>query len=984
MELLIVINAVIKITRLVPLSITFSLVPILLALLSILIFGAIKGNNAETYFLSPDSALQYSNIPFQKNNHDADIRRYVTNNKIFLNVAVPKSLNESTWLWANVMVGQEQGSLKILSSSDATIHNNHVSSDKFEWKKIGIVDHNAGYVTLELFSSVPRMFETTFKGFAYTKQSISRDEIKIQLEKHLSNTKFSVDGFSLILALFLFLILVESFEKQFIKKASNVRLPLLLSFLLYIFILLTQIEGVNVNKQASGVSEFSKVELISGRKGADVVFTKASSDYITSLSKQIRSLLKPQVEYSQSFASPQEHRSGEFESLVYSMVSNDSESNNDFSETILWGQLNNFQVMERGNFYLALLLPGLIFLVGIILTRFSFSTIGSIESRFLSTILRWLYRNAQLLALTGISIISIFISLHLSQGWDELYINLKHSRNLVDAGRYSLNVQNFVEGSVDFLPLLTAGILGFLGLELTNALVGLTLLGNVLVIIACYKIVYSVTNEKYWALLSAFVIALYPNVLWTGGTGFTANLFTGWALLATYFLFFTKREHIALVLLATLSLVRTEGVLLSLLLGGVYYGIMPLALTITNGRWVRYFTKGLTRFLFIVTPFIVSSVVRGVVYNHPLPIPIVYKNTGFDSSYVFAGMREFHKMLFSHEVPILVLLFVGLFVFYIMPRKSKKAFKSVKAIFFLPVIFFVFVMVYYSGGGDWFPYYWNRYALPFMVTFLICICAAMYVVSATIFSSSRNRNVLATLTLFLLGAFYALGMSSRLDNIWTYTYSKLTTEYKDTSPYWERINQLYAVGNFLKYNLDESSTIASPEVATIMYFAERDMVGLLGVSNKNIASMPLQPKNSGNLLHRRRGHYSIFEDRPDVIALYEPVKNFRGKSENVSLSEMQKLSLNYFFTKEKVDIAYYRVGSFQSLEDLGYKHVFVIDNKYIFSLFIHQNTFEGFNTNLKNHGYVTLGKTMTQYEYAQDLVSKFEPFYVPQMSRVNK
>ena len=201
------------------------------------------------------------------------------------------------------------------------------------------------------------------------------------------------------------------------------------------------------------------------------------------------------------------------------------------SENIFSGKLLGVQLMPERQF--ASIIAMMAAAIGLLL----------VIDRTISS--RW----SAVLALGSISTLSIFVSLRLSEGWDEFFINLRHAYMLQGHGVYSINAKSLVEATVDLLPLVSTTVLSVLGMATIDAFISLSLLGNVVVIIFSFLIVQKITGDRNWALLAALALGLYPNVLWIGASGFSAVLFTGWILAASYFVLFTERRLVGLILL---------------------------------------------------------------------------------------------------------------------------------------------------------------------------------------------------------------------------------------------------------------------------------------------------------------------------------------------------------------------------------------------------------------------------------------------------
>jgi hypothetical protein len=192
---------------------------------------------------------------------------------------------------------------------------------------------------------------------------------------------------------------------------------------------------------------------------------------------------------------------------------------------------------------------------------------------------------------------------------------------------------------------------------------------------------------------------------------------------------------------------------------------------------------------------------------------------------------------------------------------------------------------------------------------------------------------------------------------------------------WQRVDNLASVGEFLREFLPKDAVVASAEEATIMYFSDREMLGLLGVSNPEITKMPLQPLTPlGELLiHRRRSYASVFKNRPDVIALYEPVALGDYSNGPNLLNALHDVLQNNLFNRNKVDIAYYRVGSFAALEKMGYRHITISYSDRLFSLYIGTRIYDVFVEKLLNRGFQYLGSDSITYSVNPELSKIYLP-----------
>jgi hypothetical protein len=644
---------------------------------------------------------------------------------------------------------------------------------------------------------------------------------------------------------------------------------------------------------------------------------------------------------------------GSFETSIYRI--NQADKSNVTSTGIFFGVFSEIQKMPAKDLKLILtcLITAILSLV--------------IAMRF--TLSKW----PIIAALGLISILSILVSIRLSEGWDEFFINLRHAYMLNHHGIYSVNALSMIEATVDLVPVLLTALIGYIGINLTDAFIITSLLGNIGLIIFSYLIINKLTQSHTWSLIASIIVGLYPNVIFIGATGFTAILFYSWLLAASYFILYTNRTFLGLALLSSLTLVRTEGILFALLLLAYQYVLKPLPEIIRTGRWRAPLKQGFIYSSFVALPFVLSLIVRHIVFGHSIPNPILFKNTGFDAGFLSVGLDRLVQMISSHDLPIVATLMVLLLAANIFAWKNNSKLDQwrvdIYRLLSLTAICLVFIVPYYIGGGDWFPATWNRYGLPFNLTIVLSSIALLY--GAFKFGLDRWIGT-AALFVFCGSLFFGYQKTGfqRNDNIFS---SALWHFNNSTDTRWSRIDKLASLGQFLGDVLPKDAVIASPEEATIMYFSGREMIGLLGVSTPEMTAMPFQPMNPGNILHRKRAYKVVAQSRPDVIALYEPavLGNFKGNGD--ILSRIHVAVQNEMFNPIMVDIDYYRVGSFKALESIGYKHITVSYDDRVYSLFIGSKIYDNFVKSLLSRGFEYLGSDRISYSVNSQLSKKYAP-----------
>lgn len=549
----------------------------------------------------------------------------------------------------------------------------------------------------------------------------------------------------------------------------------------------------------------------------------------------------------------------------------------------------------------------------------------------------------QNLSLGLIAFLSVLLSLKVSEGWDEFFINLRHSYVLAHTGQYSYNVGNMAEGTVDFLPFFLTGVLGKLSFPLVETAICFSLLGNVLVIVAGWLILRALVVDELTCLVFTLALGIFPCVIFVGGSGFMATLFTGLILLSVYFLFLAlpRERRTGWLILALLPLVRIEGIAFTFL--------MWLCLCLDRPSLKKAFGTG----LLLAAPFAVLTLARLFFFGQPIPAPVMFKNTAGDPVYLTAGLGQLRFLLQYFQLHIFALLSIipiG-FCFYKKLLASK---------IFLPLgAVAVFCSLYFTGGGDWFPFHWNRYLMPF--TLLFTICAWVFIYNA-VTPFVRRQGARTAIALALIIAPY----------LWPAP-NAFQTAYHDlraSRDRWSRINDLGFFGRYLRLTLPGHAVIASPEMATVMYFAEHDLLDLLGIANPEVAYAPLDPLVPGDLMHRRHFPGTIDRHRPEVIGLWGMAtlgpQDFSGIAPEQVKETLVRQFKEFYFTPayyflNRWDIAHYRVGELSRLTGMGYHFLVVSTPEGFFNYLVHDTIYPAHTAALQKLGGVALGKSALSY-----------------------
>lgn len=560
--------------------------------------------------------------------------------------------------------------------------------------------------------------------------------------------------------------------------------------------------------------------------------------------------------------------------------------------------------------------------------------------------------------LAAAGLMSIILSLRLSSGWDELFVNLRHSYVLANYGKYSFNFDMLGEGTVDFLLYFLTGVLGLLKLPLLETLLSFTLIGNLLMIFSGYLIAKEITKSRLISVIIGALLALFPPVLLVGATGFTATFYSGWVLLSFYFLFFREKEkslyYAGLIILGLLTLIRTEGILIAFLFFVYKYMVLNISrFKSIKDNLVPVVKEAFIHGLILSAPFLISCVIREIAFGSFLPNPMIFKNPHGDSGYYFVGVYQLAVVWLGYGFDKIFLLLLGSLIATWKHLGDSQKHKLLA----LLIIAIIVPLPYYTGGGDWLPREWARYLIPSFSIFIILAISIFKIMISNVFKKHETLvTVCALLGFSLLFTFPSIrvrkpeGLLNLLPKFENY-YVKAYDNVKASKNRWERIGRLAMYGEFLKKTTPKDFVISSPEIATMMYFAERNILGLLGTINKDIAYTKINPYYTiGNNVHRKRNPQTIKKNMPEVLAFVNMVWQRPNDTKGLSGVELFNSMKNKVFTKNFIDTAYYRGGSYYFLESLGYRYIFVFTPQWVFNYMVHQSVYDEHLKMLSEYG----------------------------------
>ena len=530
----------------------------------------------------------------------------------------------------------------------------------------------------------------------------------------------------------------------------------------------------------------------------------------------------------------------------------------------------------------------------------------------------------------------------LLQGWDELFVNLRHSKHWATLGRFSFDSVDWVEGTVDFLPYWLIGELAKFGLPLVELAYFQSFLGAVgcLGIGYCFLRRWKTPYRHTWAVV---ILSLYLPLAYNASHGFSSAIFS-FAILGSLFLYSgsNSQKKWSYVFLSLIPLIRIEG---AAFLGLIFCSeIFELRLKRPKFAWV-------IQWAFVIAPMVVLSLARHHFYGSAIPNPILFKQTLGSLFYFLLGVRNLISDLFcTHTISSLALIIIGFCLRVVSPKT-----------FWKPLVWLIlFILPYYSSGGDWFPSHWGRYLLPLA---LFSFWVAVHVLLKSLDGPRRNHFISAALILVVL-PFLSSHNAFRKAELDIFKPRKVLAKLNERYSPQARINALSQLGRHLNLTTGQDQIIGSSEMATIMFFADRRAYDFLGITNREIALRPLRTPPA--MLHRftvqselpvnifRRLMPNLLEHyEPDILYTFD--YNYRDLFEDMKFSELDPPTLIRGLRRwrEVFDgLMNPLYGGVPKIIEMGYQPVVVKANRDLCALyFVHPRAWPKHYLKLKDLNY---------------------------------
>jgi hypothetical protein len=220
-------------------------------------------------------------------------------------------------------------------------------------------------------------------------------------------------------------------------------------------------------------------------------------------------------------------------------------------------------------------------------------------------------------------------------------------------------------------------------------------------------------------------------------------------------------------------------------------------------------------------------------------------------------------------------------------------------------------------GGDWFPTSWARYVMPPLI--------GLYILAITIAWLSSDSSVVKRQKVGILLLTFVFSQ-----------YGMLLTMFRamDTphiSESFARTNCLARAGLVLQEIVPAGESIATAEVNTLAYFANRPLTDLMGLVDSRVSSVHATPLIKGDVLHRRANPSIMSEDKPAVIYLYEGA--ICNTSQDLT-AESNKAEWDRLLNGDYASVSRFRAGNISDLIKLYSPRSFYVEDEIVLRILV--------------------------------------------------
>ncbi len=442
---------------------------------------------------------------------------------------------------------------------------------------------------------------------------------------------------------------------------------------------------------------------------------------------------------------------------------------------------------------------------------------------------------------------------------DDAYIFYRYADNLASGDGLVYNPGGArVEGfsSFTWTMVLAGASLLRLPLDITSRLLGIIF--GVCSILLTYKITKHLLKESYPGSLAALVIALNPAfVIWVSTSGMDNALFITLILATTYCLV-KGLDKVSYILAALVAITRPEG--LVMLLFAIPYSIIVRKINIRRVAGLI----GLYAALFL--PFIIF---RLLYFGYPLPNTFYAKVSILNPTTFVLGWMYIYRFMRVHILFVIPIIIGCIFV----RRRKPLLIAGLAALLLVTTIF---------SGGDHFTLFRRAInALP-----LIAILSVYYLIRILQRIGVKHIPILAVGAVLLAVGYTATPLAlaasqSRIDHI-------IVEEGK-------------FIGEYVRENTPNYDIIAVGCSGALPYFADREVVDVLGLNDKEIAHAEKDKLFSIYTNHGAFNEDIFYKRQPDY---FFPCERLINEEDGCHTNHVMELVYRNITTTDKFKDAY--------------------------------------------------------------------------------
>jgi len=440
---------------------------------------------------------------------------------------------------------------------------------------------------------------------------------------------------------------------------------------------------------------------------------------------------------------------------------------------------------------------------------------------------------------------------------DDAYISYRYLDNWLAGDGLVFNVGERVEGYTNLLWIVLIAPWVASGVSPEIVSLALSFLIALLLFVGIYKLSTELTNNRDAGLSAILFVASFPPFAHYVTAGLETILFAALIIFAFARLAAVKKpDHIVAMFLGFAVLTRPEGMLVAVVLYGIY-GLLTKSAYSDRKIWY-------SALIFVLFPLLLTCW-RLWYYGDPLPNTYYAKASGTGLWLIGNGIDYFLRYLVG-QFGWLLLVFAALVFF---PPFFNK-FQDEKLIKTLGVVLLLYVLYVIKVGGDYLPM--SRFILHMLPLFAVLSSLGLWIACR----SHKGYILLLTLAIVITQntAFYRSADHRVVDEI-----RILNTEWK-------------SLAEWLKLKYPDDTVLAVNAAGAVPYLTRFKTIDMLGLNDKHIARSNVTFKVASGPVP---GHFKydgkyVCSLQPDVVVMSS------GRSFTASSAEeaVMVASLNSF------------------------------------------------------------------------------------------